>query len=195
MRANASLIALAGALLLAASAVHADRVVLRSGKTVEGTFRGASATTLHIETASGLRRLAIADVVAVRFDRRSAQEQRDVHARTTRAVIVGAGAELPVELPESVRSGKLNAGDAFIGKLAADLDAGPVVAAPAGTPVHGEIVSVAHGRMQLALSGIELDGDLIPIRLRTYTLDLAHRGSGPVRFQVREPFAVRVAGQ
>ena len=54
--------------MLAGTIVSADRVRLRSGKVVEGTFTGADSTTVRLLLANGSRaEFPVADVAGVEF--------------------------------------------------------------------------------------------------------------------------------
>ena len=59
--------------MLAGTAVSADRVRLRSGKVVEGTFTGADSSTVRLLLANGSRaEFPVADVAGVEFTERAA---------------------------------------------------------------------------------------------------------------------------
>ena len=71
MHTHSSRVLVAILVMLAGTIVSADRVRLRSGKVVEGTFMGADSTTVRLLLADGSRTVfPVADVAGIEFTAR-----------------------------------------------------------------------------------------------------------------------------
>jgi hypothetical protein len=120
-------------LLLAMSAsLSADRIKLRSGKTIEGTFVGADSKTVRILLDSGtLSEVAVADAVAVEFSARKpappppppapkpapaaapAAPKPAPEAPARKTVQVPAGSVINVRLTQAIEVDAAQAGQSF----------------------------------------------------------------------------------
>ena len=93
--------------------LSADRVQLRSGKVVEGTFLGADSTAVRILLASGSRaEFPIGEVEAVHFTARTPPKPPPDVVRPT-AVMVPAGTVLNVRLVDGIDVDASKAGMTF----------------------------------------------------------------------------------
>ncbi len=81
----------AAALLVLCLGATADELRLRDGSRIEGTLQGASARTLHLRTADGIRHVPIAEVEAASFAPRDHAPRAPTARATAPAMIVGDG--------------------------------------------------------------------------------------------------------
>ncbi len=96
---------------------------------------------------------------------------------------IPAGTSLFVRMIDSVDSSKNNIGDVFHASLEDPLYAGDVVLAPKGADVYGKLAQVKEAgkisggaQLTLQLTGIRINGDIVPIDSTTY--DVAGKGRG-----------------
>ena len=114
-----------------------------------------------------------------------------VHAGATAQgnfISVPAGTRILVRLSETLSSTNQRAGARFTGRLETNLMAQGVVAAPRGTTVHGQLISVkSAGRMSggselaLELTDIVINGTAHPIMTDTYQLQGQGQGGQTAR--------------
>ena len=104
------------------------------------------------------------------------------------AISVPAGTRILVRLSETLSSATLRPGARFTGRLETNLTVLGVVAAPRGTTVHGQLVSVkSAGRMAggaelaLQLTDIVINDTAHPIMTDTYQLQGQGRGGQTAR--------------
>jgi hypothetical protein len=102
--------------VLAGVAVSADRIRLRSGKVVEGTFMAADASTVRILLANGSRaEFPVADIAGVDFTERKPAPPPPTPnpARPPAAVTVPANTVISVRLTETIDVDATKAGAVF----------------------------------------------------------------------------------
>jgi hypothetical protein len=104
------------------------------------------------------------------------------------SISVPAGSRILIRLSEPLSSANQRAGARFTGRLETNLMAEGVVAAPRGTTVHGQVVSVqAAGRMAggselgLELTDIIINGTAHPILTNPYQLQGQGQGGRTAR--------------
>jgi hypothetical protein len=102
-------------------------------------------------------------------------------------VTIPAGTVVVVSMTSQVSS-QNKAGQRFSAKLATDLKAGPVVAAPAGTTVYGRVTKSSQARrltgrstLELALSEVNIKGTMYPLM----TSNFAEAGKSSFRKTAR----------
>ena len=103
--------------MLAGTIVSADRVRLRSGKVVEGTFTGADSSTVRLLLANGTRAdFPVADVAGIEFTARTPPPPPTPPpspARAPTAVTVPANTIVNVRLTEAIDVDTTKAGASF----------------------------------------------------------------------------------
>jgi hypothetical protein len=104
-------------IMLAGTIVSADRVRLRSGKVIEGTFTGADSTSVRVLLANGSRAdFPVADVAGIDFTERKPPPPPappPAPARAPAAVTVPANTILNVRLTEGIDVDAAKAGATF----------------------------------------------------------------------------------
>lgn len=174
----------------------ADTLELRDGRIISGRYQGGTATTLRFETATGVEVVPTSTVLALTFSTTAAQPPAvapGARPGTAQPVAAGAparvaaGTLLTIRMETQVASGD-PPGKRFTGKLLADLRAGSVVVARAGTTVFGQVERSQQagrlaGRSNLAmtLTGIDLGGRIQPM----VTTNYAEAGAGEFRSTAR----------
>ena len=103
--------------ILAGTIVSADRVRLRSGKVIEGTFTGADSSTVRLLLANGTRaEFPVADVAGVEFTARTPPKPPPTPPSPARApapITVPAQTMLNVRLTEAIDVDSAKAGAVF----------------------------------------------------------------------------------
>ncbi|MDH3519617.1 MAG: hypothetical protein OEM49_04100 [Myxococcales bacterium] len=190
--ARAMFVALALAL---ASSAGADVLKTRDGRSVEGTFRGATQQEIQFEVGGALQIFRIAEVSAIGFSAPSAAatplapaapaSAGPAEARAPspasaapaldapRAATVPAGTRLRARLSDSLDPRRSAAGDRFAALLEAPIVVEGVAIAPANTPVYGRVAEVSAsgagaGRLDLELTEIMLQGQMLKILTSTH---------------------------
>ena len=186
---------LAAILLVPASPVlRADTVELKGGGILRGKYAGGTATAVRFTTDKGVEVIPTSDILALTFTAAPvavavppAPIPVVVVVPPAGPVSVPAGTVLTVRMDTQVSS-KDASGKKFSGKLVADLVAGKVVVATAGTPVLGQVEQAKQaGRLagkstlKLTLTGVDLGGRIAPIT----TTDFAEIGKGSFRKTAR----------
>lgn len=107
------------ALAFVVTASAADTLVLRSGKSLEGSFVGASGDIVYLRVEGEIKQHSLGEVSSIRFDKdREARRGLDPGDRSAgRAVIVGAGAVITVAFSTRLLTGNLREGQVFKSKL------------------------------------------------------------------------------
>jgi hypothetical protein len=117
MRRYSSRIVVLAIVLLSGAALSADRLRLRSGKVVDGTFTGADATTVRVLLANGSRAaFPVADVAGIEFTARTPPPPPPPPpspARVPASVIVPAKTLVNVRLTEAIDVDATKAGAVF----------------------------------------------------------------------------------
>jgi len=175
-----------GLLMIASAAAmpcSAETLELKNGSIVQGSYDGGTATTINMKTAQGVLSVPTDDALALKFvdapapaaipptpTPMPAPAAPAAAAPTSNVpVTVPAGSVLTVRMDTQVSS-KDAGGKKFSGKLVADLMAGNVVVAKAGSTVLGQVdKSKQAGRLagksqlQMSLVSIDSSGTLVPI--------------------------------
>jgi hypothetical protein len=103
--------------------------------------------------------------------------------QTTTAVTLPQGTSLFIRMIDAVDSSKNKIGDSFHASLQSPLVSGNTVIAPAGADVYGKLAQVQSAgkisggaQLTLELTGVRVNGNIVPIDSTTY--DVAGKGRG-----------------
>lgn len=175
--------------------VPADTLVLRSGKSLDGTFVGASRDIVHLSVEGEIRQIAVDEVASIRFDKeRETPRGLDPGGGPAgRAVIVGAGALVTVAFSQRILAGDLREGQVFRSKLAQPFKSGDTLLAPAGSDVYGKIVQHESGAAGMILTQMVVAGERVSIRTEPRQIPQAGESLEKVDFRIDRPFTLRVA--
>lgn len=173
----------------------ADTLELRDGRIAGGVLIGATGDTLYLRAEGQVRLVNIDEVASIRFDRRplARAEPGSEDAAQRRTVIVAADAPMMVALPKDLVQGTLTMGDRFTASLSEDFTSGDVVVAAAGSKVYGQIVSPLPGGLAMELTDLTVEGERLPIKIRSRSLPAAGDAGTSVEFRVERPFTLRLA--
>lgn len=169
--------------LLAGSSLSADRVRLRSGKVVQGSFTGADSTTVRMLLADGSRAaFPIADVVGVEFTVRTPPPPPKT-APATRApsITVPAKTIVNVRLTEAIDVDATKAGAAFRALVDDPVMLDGSVVIPRGAAVVVQAVRVEQSGTMKGSDKISLKANSIAFGGQTYDVVTAYveaKGSG-----------------
>jgi hypothetical protein len=161
--------------LATAGVCGADTLELKNGTAIQGKCVGGTAATVNMETAQGVLAVSTADALVLTFSPPPPPPPPVVVIPpppppvSFGPVSVPAGSVLTVRMDSQVSS-KDSSGKKFTGKLLADLMAGNVVVARAGTTVIGQVEQskqagrlAGKSQLQMTLVSIDLSGKLAPI--------------------------------
>jgi hypothetical protein len=169
-------------LMMAGAVVSADRVRLRSGQVVEGSFTGADSTTVRLLLANGSRAsFPIADVVGVEFTVRTPPPPPPTPSRAPAAVTVPAKTMLNVRLTEGIDVDSTKAGATFRSLVDDPVMLDGKVVIPRGAVVIVQAASVAQSGAMKGSDKISLKANTITFGGETYEIVTAYvetKGAG-----------------
>ena len=171
--------------VLAGTIVSADRVRLRSGKVVEGTFTGADSTTVRLLLANGTRAdFPVADVAGIEFTARKPPPPPPPPPSPARApapVTVPANTMVNVRLTESIDVDATKAGATFRSLVDDPVMIDGKVVIPRSAAVVVQAVRVEQSGKMKGSDKISLKANSISFGGRTYEVVTAYvetKGSG-----------------
>ena len=171
-------------ILVAGTVVSADRVRLRSGKVIEGTFTGADSTTLRMLLANGTRAdVPVKDVAGIDFSARTPPPAAaaPAPARAPAPVTVPAKTMLNVRLTEGIDVDSTKAGMTFRSLVDDPVMLDGKVVIPRGAVVIIQAASVAQSGAMKGSDKISLKANTITLGGETYQIVTAYietKGTG-----------------
>jgi hypothetical protein len=179
--------------MLAGTIVSADRVRLRSGKTIDGTFTGADSTALRLLLADGSRaEFPVADVAAIEFTARTPAPPPPPPPSPARApspVTVPAKTMVNVRLTEAIDVDATKAGAVFRALVDDPVMMDGRVVIPRGAAVAVQAVRVEQSGTIKGSDKISLKANTIAFGGRTYEVVTAYveaKGSGEGKRSARK---------
>ncbi len=148
-------LALTGLIMLMASAVlQADTLILKDGRTLEGTFKGGTEQLVLFEVKGKIEQIPVETVISLNFSDRAApktdaQSQSvapQPAAPSTAGTSVPAGTKLMVKLEKAVSTASHQKGATITGLLDLALVVNGVTVAPKGSKVYGKVIESDGGR-------------------------------------------------
>ena len=150
--------------LAMSAALSADRVRLRSGKIVDGTFVGADSKTVRVLLADGTRsEFAIGDVEGLEFTARKPPAPPPDPAAAPKPVLVPAGSILNVRLTQAIDVDASKAGMTFKSIVDDPLMLSGTVVIPRGA---GAVLQA----VQVQQSGKAKGSDKITLKMNTISI-------------------------
>lgn len=149
----------------------ADTVVLRSGKSVQGTFVGGSARQVEFLPVSGeTMRIPVGEVVSVNFSSLPVSSVDREASRATKraAVVIPAGTAFRVRTVDPIDVDSTQAGVKFRGSMDDPIMLGGDVVVPRGADVVMVAAKVAQGGRMKGSDLIQLKVNSISLRGRSY---------------------------
>ena len=182
------------------SQASGDTLQLKDGTALQGSFAGGDAQTIRFTTAQGVLSVPRDKALVLTFTPAApapptppsskpapvaVQAPPPLQKPTT--VTIPAGTTLMISMASQVSSND-KAGRRFTAKLAANLMAGGIAAAPAGTTVYGRVTKsrqagrlVGKSELELSLTDINVGGKMYPLM----TTNFAEAGKGSFRKTAR----------
>ncbi len=172
-------------ILVAGTVVSADRVRLRSGKVIEGTFTGADASTVRMLLANGSRAACpVADIAGIDFTVTNAAAGAGAAPSPARApapVTVPAKTMLNVRLTEGIDVDATKAGATFRSLVDDPVMLDGKVVIPRGAVVIVQAASVAQSGAMKGSDKISLKANSITFGGQSYEIVTAYveaKGAG-----------------
>ncbi len=171
-------------ILAAGNSLFADRVRLRSGKVIDGTFTGADSTTLRLLLANGTRTdVPVADIAGIEFASRTPAPPPapPTPARAPAPVTVPAKTMINVRLTEGIEVDTTKAGATFRSLVDDPVMMDGRVVIPRGAVVIVQAASVAQSGAMKGSDKISLKANSITFGGQTYEIVTAYvesKGSG-----------------
>jgi YMGG-like Gly-zipper len=185
MRINSIVVAGTVAILTAGSAqLSADRVRLRSGKVVEGSFMGADVKTVRLLLANGtVAEFKVEDVGNLEFTPRKAPPAAAAPdpAKAPKPITIPQGTMLSVRLTEAISVDAAQANMTFKSLLDDPVMIGGAVVLPRGTAVALQAVKVEQAGKMKGADKITLKAHSLSFGGRRYDIVTAYvesKGSG-----------------
>lgn len=178
------------ALLLCTSLALADRLEMKDGRVIEGTYMGGSRVNIHFRVDGTTKIYKRADVSAILlFDDGEAPAKTATTATSgaapsgttaaasttpATATVVGgtipAGTRIVVRMIDSVDSDQNKVGDTFRASLEEDLTVNGALVAPKGADVNGKLSEVKEAGRIAGRSELKLELTEIVVNGQTYAL-------------------------
>src|SRR5579875_2429269 len=182
---------------------HADTLEMKNGSLIHGKFVGGSEFNIRFLVNGVVKYYSTKDILTLTFDSStaapapatpppaapaatpvpSANPQPAPTAAEGSTVTVPAGTVISVRMIDSVDSATNQVGDQFHASLENDLVVNNVVVAPKGADVYGKLEQVksagdikGQSQLQLGLTGIRINGTVVPITTGDYSVAGASRG-------------------
>lgn len=187
----------------------ADTLKLKNGSTILGTYAGGSETQLSFRVGTSVQQYNVSDVVSVTFDSSaggrssgygfapaparndSSPPQRqddDTYKKYSDSITVPSGTRLTVRTIDPIDSDKNKVGDKFEATLEEALYVNDVVVAPKGSSVYGRLEEVKQAghitgksELRLALTGMVVNGQTVPLSTSDYDLAGKSRGANTAK--------------
>ena len=186
-------------LSFAATAVHADTLELKDGSVVHGKFVGGSEFNVRFMVSGVVKYYSTKDILTLTFDASDAAQPaphaapapapanpQPVAATSTSqssSITVPAGTIISIRMIDTVDSSTNQVGDQFHASLESDLMVNNLVIATKGSDVYGKLEQVqsagsikGQSQLQLGLTGIRINGAIVPITTGDYEVAGASRG-------------------
>ena len=194
-----TLIAAAAFCFSLVTTTHADTLEMKDGSVVHGKFVGGSEFNLRFMVSGVVKYYSTKDILTLTFDSSDAAQpaphaapalapanrQFATAASTSQSslITVPAGTTISIRMIDSVDSATNQVGDQFQASLESDLVVNNVVLAPKGADVYGKLEQVqsagsikGQSQLQLGLTGIRINGAIVPITTGDYEVAGASRG-------------------
>ncbi len=149
----------------------ADTIVLRSGKSVQGTFVGGSARQLEFLPVSGdVMKVLVSEVASISFSTPPGESaaQTGSHSTKRAPVMIPAGTSFRVRTIDPIDVDYTQAGMKFRASVDDPIMSGGVVIVPRGADVVMVAAKVAQGGRMKGSDLIELKVNSISVRGRSY---------------------------
>jgi hypothetical protein len=179
-----------------AATAHADTLELKDGTVVHGKFVGGSEFNVRFVVSGAVKYYSTKDILTLTFDSATVSAQpvaspavpanpQPAAASTSQSssIIVPAGTTISIRMIDSVDSATNQVGDQFHASLESDLMVNNLVIAPKGSDVYGKLEQVqsagsikGQSQLQLGLTGIRINGAIVPIATGDYEVAGASRG-------------------
>ena len=182
-----------------AAATHADTLELKDGSVIHGKFVGGSEFNVRFMVSGAVKYYSTKDILTLTFDSSDAAQPAPqaapvptpansrlaASAATSQSssMTVPAGTTISIRMIDSVDSATNQVGDQFHASLESDLTVNNVVIAPKGSDVYGKLEQVqsagsikGQSQLQLGLTGIRINGAIVPITTGDYEVAGASRG-------------------
>ena len=191
------------ALTLVASMAWADTLELKNGSLIKGKFLGGTENEISFQVGSTVQKYNVADVVSLKFDSGGAtgapapQPQGALpddpatvaHVEMNPAyVTIPAGTRISVRTMDAIDSTYNVAGDRFQASLEEPLRLEGNVLIPADALVYGRLTQSkesgefsGRSQLRLELTGIVVNGKLVPVVTGEYEVTGKSRGASTAR--------------
>jgi len=168
---------------------HADTLVLKNGLSLEGKYRGGTATAVKFETSGSVQEVATAEIKSITFSvpepaapaagsqagtatgsavaASAAAVPASGAAAAASGTQVPAGTKLMVKTSEDVSTASHQAGSVFKAALEADLVVNGALVAAKGSEIYGKVLEsiggrrVGNQRIVVSFDKISINGQLV----------------------------------
>lgn len=183
--------------------VLGDTLELKNGQIMQGRFLGGSSLNIRFEVDGKEQIFPTKEVLNIGFDETESESATVAAAPAavapaasasagqpaqpsngpTRAITIPAGTSLLARMIDTVDSSTNQIGDPFHASLESPLTVGDTVVAPKGADVYGKLAQAkgagkiaGSAQLTLELSGIRINGNIVPVESTEY--DVAGKGRG-----------------
>jgi len=186
-------------ILILTVSIMADTIVVKDGKVLQGTFKGATEDVIIFEVDGKLENINIVDIVSITFTRAAASESQASQGKEPQtnaaAAVVATGvtshdnnvipknAKLMIKLDKEVSTASHKVGSMVTGLLELDLIVNGKIISGKGSPVYGRVLESQGGRrlgshkLVLTFDGIVVKGQKIAIKTGQFGAEKGPDGS------------------
>jgi hypothetical protein len=171
-------------LAVALTALAADKMTLKDGRIISGTYLGGSAREVRIETGDQIRTLNLEDIDSIHFG--GPQQGNQVAALSTAAgtVLLQAGTKLVVRMIDGVDSERNTVGQTFAASLDEPVLIDGETVIPRGADVVVKLVDDKESgtltgttSLTMDLVSVKVNGRMVDINTQTVTQESSSRGA------------------
>jgi hypothetical protein len=191
------------AVCLAASSAWPDSLELKNGSLIKGRYVGGTETEISFQVGSSVQKYNVADIVALKFDSEAPASDMPTRpknsfssepgkvepaAAKSSAFVIPAGTRISVRTIDGIDSTKNRVGDRFQASLEEPLTADGNLIVAKGADVYGRLEESktsgtfsGRSQLRLALTGIVVDGQTVPLVTGEYELTGKSRGASTAK--------------
>ena len=186
------------AMCFASVSAFADALELKNGSVINGKFVGGTETEITFQVGSSMQKYNIVDVGSLKFGSENSADALSTRPKSdgstadrsnaNRRVTLPAGTLISVRTIDSIDSTKNHSGDRFQASLEQPLTVNGNVVVPKGADVYGRLVEskssgtfTGRSQLQLELTGIVVNGEIVPVVTGEYELTGNSRGASTAK--------------
>lgn len=171
-------------LAVALTAMAADKLTLKDGRVILGTYLGGSAREVRIETGDQIRTLNLEDIDSIHFGGPQQSSQAAAPSTAADTVLLPAGTKLVVRMIDGVDSERNSVGQTFAASLDEPVLIDGETVIPRGADLVVKLVDDKESgklagttSLTMDLVSVKVNGRMVDINTQTVTEESSSRGA------------------